>query len=325
MELYSNDPGTTLNGAINNSVTSLTVASSTGFPTTGNFRIRIDDEIMLVTNVSGTTWTVTRAVESTTAASHSNGATINHILTAGALDTLLKEQQGYGTLASRPSSPKEGMIYFPSDSIYDKFRYNGSSWDAWYRGALVTEPPAISNWAWVNQGTSSADETYGGIHLTGVADVGASIRLLKRTAPATPYTVTGAIVPHIPHASNYTQCGVGFRESGTGKIIVFGYTSANGGFFWNTGKYNSATSFSASYTNPSIDDAIDRSMLWFQLSADGTNLIFRTSSNGKYWRQFDSRAKADFFTTAPDEFFIFTDANSSSKVGHMTLVSWKVE
>lgn len=88
-EQLANDVSTTLNGAIADNDTSLVVTSATGFPTTGDFRIRIDDEIMTVTAVSGTTFTVSRASEavggSQTAASHSNGATVTHVLTAGAL------------------------------------------------------------------------------------------------------------------------------------------------------------------------------------------------------------------------------------------------
>jgi hypothetical protein len=85
VEQFANNASSTLNGAINSSVTSLVVTSATGFPTVGNFRLLIDSEIMLVTAVSGTTFTVTRGIEGTAAASHSNGATVTAILTAGSL------------------------------------------------------------------------------------------------------------------------------------------------------------------------------------------------------------------------------------------------
>jgi hypothetical protein len=85
VEVYANNAATTLNGGINNVVTSLIVTSASGFPSTGNFRILVDAEIMLVTAVSGTTFTVTRGVESTTATTHGNGAAVTHILTAGSL------------------------------------------------------------------------------------------------------------------------------------------------------------------------------------------------------------------------------------------------
>lgn len=84
-EKFANEAATVLVGSITSGATSLAVLSSSAFPTTGNFRIRIDNEILIVTNVSGTTWTVTRAAESTLAVAHNNGASVAHILTAGGL------------------------------------------------------------------------------------------------------------------------------------------------------------------------------------------------------------------------------------------------
>lgn len=85
VEVYSNNASTTLATSINNSTTSISVASSSGFPTTGNFRILMDQELMLVTALSGTTWTVVRGIEGTNAQSHTNTVAITHILTAGGL------------------------------------------------------------------------------------------------------------------------------------------------------------------------------------------------------------------------------------------------
>lgn len=76
------NPATTLNGAITSSATSLTVASYSAFPASGTFSIEVDDEQMTVTAGAGTaTWTVTRGVNGTTAASHASGAPV----TLGAL------------------------------------------------------------------------------------------------------------------------------------------------------------------------------------------------------------------------------------------------
>ena len=87
-ENYVNDAQTTLATAMGSSDTALTVASGFGFPSP-NFRIRIDNELLLVTGVSGATWTVTRAVEAVSgvqsAASHSSGANVSHVLTAASL------------------------------------------------------------------------------------------------------------------------------------------------------------------------------------------------------------------------------------------------
>jgi hypothetical protein len=91
-ELFSNTASTTLASAISTTgATSISVAAGTGFPTAsstlGQFRIKIDNEIMLVTSggASGTTWTVVRGVEGTTAATHSSGAAVDHVVTAEAV------------------------------------------------------------------------------------------------------------------------------------------------------------------------------------------------------------------------------------------------
>jgi Tfp pilus assembly protein PilX len=68
---------TTLSSAMTISQTTVSVPSATGFPTSGTFRIRIDDEAMTVTAGAGTTtWTVTRAANNTSAATHAAGASV---------------------------------------------------------------------------------------------------------------------------------------------------------------------------------------------------------------------------------------------------------
>ena len=78
---YANNPSTTLAGAVTAASASISVASAAGFPTRGKFTIIIDSEIMLVTGVTGTTWTVTRGHDGTAAAAHNNNATVTQILT----------------------------------------------------------------------------------------------------------------------------------------------------------------------------------------------------------------------------------------------------
>jgi hypothetical protein len=88
-ERFANNAATTLDTTIDADDTSVIVDDASLFPTAGNFRIRIDDEIMLVTAVAGATFTVTRAQESTSGASHTSGATVRHVLTAAALSVAI--------------------------------------------------------------------------------------------------------------------------------------------------------------------------------------------------------------------------------------------
>lgn len=85
---HKNFAETTLAAAITTTnETSITVTSSASFPAV-DFIIAIDTEAMLVTNVAGTTWTVTRGYESSTAATHLNGAAVYHNISAAEADVI---------------------------------------------------------------------------------------------------------------------------------------------------------------------------------------------------------------------------------------------
>ena len=82
---------TTLSGAINSSVTSISVASVSGFPGSFPYTLIIDqdqvtEEIVTVTAASGTTLTVTRGVDGTSAVAHDAGAAVNHGVSARDFD-----------------------------------------------------------------------------------------------------------------------------------------------------------------------------------------------------------------------------------------------
>jgi len=65
-----------LDAAIGGSATSLRVLDADAFPRAGTFTIRLDSEEMLVTDVVGDLFTVTRAANGTTADNHADGASV---------------------------------------------------------------------------------------------------------------------------------------------------------------------------------------------------------------------------------------------------------
>jgi hypothetical protein len=88
------------------------VASSGSFPfaQTGSTQFHVADpalpsELIAVTNVSGTTWTVTRGAESTTPVAHAAGFTVNQVVSAGAL----------GGLASTWQAADQGLLAWNFD------------------------------------------------------------------------------------------------------------------------------------------------------------------------------------------------------------------
>lgn len=78
---------TNLTGSIDNAATSISVAALSGYPGATPFTIAVDydsatEELMDVTGVAGTTLTVTRGVDGTSATSHSAGAVVRHVTSA---------------------------------------------------------------------------------------------------------------------------------------------------------------------------------------------------------------------------------------------------
>jgi hypothetical protein len=68
---------TTLDGAVNSSVASITLDDASGLPTNKAFVITIDSEDMKVTAISSSVATVTRGYNGTTAANHANNANVS--------------------------------------------------------------------------------------------------------------------------------------------------------------------------------------------------------------------------------------------------------
>jgi len=75
---------TSLSAAATNVATTLSVAATSGMPTTYPFTLTVDSEQMSVTGISGTTLTVVRGAGGTTAAAHDKGAGVSGYPTYGA-------------------------------------------------------------------------------------------------------------------------------------------------------------------------------------------------------------------------------------------------
>ena len=131
-------------GGISNSATTVAVAATTGFPSTPFTAIldqdTVNEEVVTVTNVAGTTLTMTRGVDGSTAVSHAAGATVNHGVSARDFDEPNSHVNTdvshvvICTSSTRPGSPTEGQIIYETDT--DLFYgYKGSSWQSIGGGA----------------------------------------------------------------------------------------------------------------------------------------------------------------------------------------------
>ncbi len=121
---------------------SIVVNSSSGFPATP-FTIQVDSEHMLVTGISGTTWTVTRGVDSTTKATHTGGVAVTRIVGVG--DTSIQVNAPTGV--AFPSVPYMIAV--------------GSSWEHMWVTSVVAGTPATWTVQRAKDGTAAATHANG--------------------------------------------------------------------------------------------------------------------------------------------------------------------
>ena len=119
-ELFANNAASVLVGGISSSATSLTVASATAFPGSGNFRILVDSganlEYMLVTGVAGAVFTVTRGIEGTTGVAHLAGTQVVQVLTKGGLAQTIADNLSGGSTQWSQSVTAGGTIAYAGPS-----------------------------------------------------------------------------------------------------------------------------------------------------------------------------------------------------------------
>lgn len=290
MEQYVNDWGTTLAGSITDSQTSIAVANNASFPATGNFRIRIDSELMIVTAVSGTTWTVTRGAEGTLAATHLNGSAINSFFTAGALDAIRADINQIGPVASLPTVAKTGDQFKPTDSLLT-YHYNGSSWDAFYNGTYVT-PPTSGTWSDLSQlGSNTLSYSRGYMEVLPTANN--NFGFMLATMPSAPYTVTVMFV-YCAMPENYSGVGIRLVETGTGKGIdmQLQYGAAPTSPMLVVEKVNSGGSWNSFYKN--VGNYSFWNPVFFRLQDTGTNYSWNISTDGLNFAQFGAWSRTDW-------------------------------
>lgn len=333
-EQLKNGPQTTLNGGINNSTTTVVVTDASAFPSDGNFRILIDTEIFLVTAVSSNTFTVAaRPQEGTSAASHSDLATVTHILTAGAMSAYRSDASLYDTFANRPSAGVLGRVFYPSDSdiiFYD----DGSNWQSRGPCQRLWTPPSAASFSQDNfSGTAAIADANGKVILTSNPLAGQSFNLVGAyiTKPSTPYSIEVNLAHDCFPSSNVgTDFGLYIRDSSTGRIIIHDLyfepdSTATGGpqvGLWEFIDFNNNNTAELNYKYT----AVSHQNFWVRFRDDGTNRIFSISNDGFTWYQLDTRAHTYVASTYNHVgFYVMTRLNATSWLvpPAVQLRSWK--
>ena len=140
--IHANNFSTTLNGSITNVATTLVVTSATGFPSVGGgvtANISVQNgttiEIMTVTATSGTTFTVTRGAEGTSASAFASLSTVELRVTADSIDRKLDTNGGASSgkvLVSNGTAWVPSTPTFPNASATTRkiIVSDGTNWNA---------------------------------------------------------------------------------------------------------------------------------------------------------------------------------------------------
>ena len=303
MEQFTNLASTTLNGGISNSTTSVVVNSASSFPTSGNFRIIVESEIMLVTAVSSNTFTVTRGYESTSAVSHNSGVTVKHVLTAGGLQGFRADTITSGTAASLPTAGTAGRLFASTDSAY-VYQDNGTSWTAW--GPIYPLTPVVNS-SFSDLNTPTVSTSQGVVNITAPGTSSDVIRGRQIALPSTPYTITTLFLM-ANNVENFHIAGLHVYDNGTGKVVTWGIRLA-GDIRVHRAYWNSVTSF-----NAESHALTPYTKLFFQLHDDGTNFSFKFSPDGITYRTYITESRTAFLTPTHVGMFVHENSPNSTSV-----------
>jgi hypothetical protein len=309
-ERFANGGLSSLDAGIDDNDLALTVKSAAGFPTGGNFRIIVESEIMLVTDVQGNVFTVTRAQEGTSAAAHDADMAVFHVLTAGALAQRDIEQFATGLVTARDAAGQAGRLYLPTEGFVGQD--NGSLWDMMPLSRMT--PPDSGDFTWVNQGSATVAASKGMMVLSTPASVSSdSLRCLVKNVPSTPYEITVgmlALSPSYVSASTIAQYGICWRESGSGKLLTYGVGMTSYPTSFSYSQWTNPTTLSANQFQYSIPGY---GPCWIRFADDGTYRTVKVSMDGFNFVRVAAAQSRTVFLTA-DQIGVFANSYKTSNV-----------
>jgi len=266
-EQFVNNAQTTLASGITDTATSATVVTGSVFPADGDFRIRIGEELILVTARSTNTLTIERGIENTSGAVHSAGEEVIAVLTKSSLEEYQKEN----TWSGNTSFPLR--LFDLSDG----------------------SPATVSTFTWVNQGSATATDRDGRIVLLTPNGSGQDVHALVQSSPSAPYSIVCAF-SLVGQREASMQFGLTFRESSTSKLFAITRDCTDN---IRIEKHTNSTSLSSSVSSAAWQ--FGNSVTWFKIEDNNTNLIFYVSPNGQDWIQIASEARTTFMTGGPNQ------------------------
>lgn len=324
-EKYTTLGHSTPTASIGSGATSFTVTSASSFPTTPQFRLRLTEgavfELVLVTGVAGAVFTITRGIEGTTAQNFTTAASVDEVLTAGALDQIRADINAYGPYASLPvSGMKTGDRYTCSDSVYS-FLYTGAAWQAFFRNQPVTIPPS-GGWTFYNQQSSTVTFNNGLLNLnrstvTSITVLGQSLGGL------TSYTLEAGLMTQCREV-NFNSAGVGLYNTANSKLVHWcqaANASGNTSPTQNINKWN-AFAFDSQYATQVI--CTNPAEVWFKIVVNGSTRSYYYAHSRFDWRLYLSTAALDFNGQEDTVSINLEFSNSVTGTANISCFHWSV-
>jgi hypothetical protein len=294
-EQFANDASDILDGGIDNSQTTIDVIDGSEFPAAGNFRLKIEDELMLCTARSGNTLMVARGIEGTSAASHSDAKTVSQILTLGSVQRW--GQDNYDLWNS--TRPPLGLLVADDGST------------------LLTS----GDFTGTNTTNATLTDEFGTIAVDKGTQSGLSPTLWHRAAPSAPYSYIAAF--RFLGFQNNSQPSIGMvlrkNSAAQNYLLSVGCRASSNPFAAvrkdNSGSFTALVGVANFYFVGEV--------IWMKIEDDNTDVKFYLSCDGVKWVQIASEARTTLMSGGPDRVGFFIDNDNSSGVhAQGRLVHW---
>ena len=220
-----------------------------------------------------------------------------------------------GAFASRPAVGASSDDAFSANNDYVFQRNDGTAWLSWGPIYPMIEPPT-TGWSWVNQGTSTIDETKGALMMK-CPSGNSNLRCRVRTMPTPPWSLTISFTSTLFYVI-YSGSGIVLRDSNSGRLITFGWQYSTNFRLRITNWTNSTTltSYPTSNTYYASDPA------WLRVVDDNTNFTFFYSHNGEHWIQAYQVSRTAWLVSPDQIGFSVSCINGFESA--MTVFSWEL-
>ncbi len=291
-----NDAESILTTAIVSGATSLAVTNADSFPTDGVFRVIIDNEIIRVDTVSGTTFNVVRGVDGTTPANHVLGSQVTAIVTSGSISRILEERiRGF---AGRPP----------------------------FRIADANENILTSSDFTTHNDTDLTvyDNAGGSITLESTTEASITLAKIIRTAPTAPYVIEGAYSLNSVGGTSAPFYGPFFRRSSTDGVVMAWHKPLLGTDYeiYSINHYSGDT-FQNDIGGKFHGELKGTAINWFKIEDDNTDLKIYQSGDGVNYHLMLQQTRTTELGAAPDQVGFLISNTSDGFTTNVNLLAWQ--